>query len=125
MKQRINKAFLASLPDAIRAHVQAWQARWHKSSVSVNQVPSVYIEEDGKFTAYNTVTGAAKSARAGGEWCGGLGDVNCNTTVPLPVGCVMVCERIFLGCPMLSIYVGTAQQNNAVALAAQGQEVLS
>ena len=110
-KTRITAAFLATLPPAMADHVREWKAHYHKAFVRVAVVESVYIEEDGRYTAYN-IRGDVKAARASGEWAG-LTGLGCNTTVRLPVGCAMVEEVIFLGCPMLKIFTGTALPETA------------
>ena len=105
MKTRINKEFIASLPENIAIQVTEWKSRHHKAYVSVNSTNKLYILEDGRYTIYN-IDGRSKTARAGGEWAG-LGDMTCNSDIPLPVGTVAVCEGFFCGVPFLDIYTGT------------------
>lgn len=107
MKLRLNKSAIASMHPRVAAVVEAWRTRYRKSSITVLDRASVYIAEDGKYTAINLTTGKQKEARASGEWAG-LTELRCNATVTLPAGCVMVEEMIFCGLPMLTIYTGTA-----------------
>lgn len=110
-KTRITAAFLATLPMAMADQVREWKEHYRKAFVRLESRESVYIEEDGRYTAYN-IRGDVKSHRASGEWAG-LTGMDCNTTVRLPVGCAMVEEVIFLGEPMLKIFTGTAMPEPA------------
>ena len=110
-KTRITAAFLATLPMAMADQVRSWKEHYRKAFVRLESRESVYIEEDGRYTAYN-IQGDVKSHRASGEWAG-LTGMDCNTTVRLPVGCAMVEEVIFLGEPMLKIFTGTAMPDAA------------
>jgi hypothetical protein len=70
MKLRLNKRNLALLPVPVRTVVEEWRAQYRKSTISVRNVTSFYIEEDATYIAFSPDMQKRVSVRAGGEWAG-------------------------------------------------------
>lgn len=105
MKLRLNKKTLAEMPTPVRALVQDWRDKWHKSFISVCTRSEVPMQEDAKITVINLLANTQQTERVAGEFAG-MTKLSPTDNLPLPHGCVAVVSGFFCGHPWLTIYQG-------------------
>lgn len=116
VKVRINKSFLASIPEPLRSIVAEWKLQYRKAKITVTRCDQFYASEDARITAISLLTGAEVSVRAAGEFAG-LTKLSPTARIPVVPGVLFIERGFFCGVPFLTIYESTNGQPAASPLA--------